>query len=155
MIKAYESHPTGKTQSHQTTEEYSHCKGKRIKGTLIPEHIQSLYHKIPRGIPSVLYHLQQLSSKYQQLCFLILQLSEKGKFKSGISLPQCKRKLRPIIFHNDHYQTKQMWGQSGVQLSDFKIVIQLGNSDHIRNIIVWLRKGKKEREEKNGESGFH
>ena len=48
-----------------------------------------------------------------------------------------------------------MWGQSGVQLSDFKIVIKLGNSDHIRNIIVWLRKGKKEREEKNGESGFH
>ena len=48
-----------------------------------------------------------------------------------------------------------MWGQSGVPASNFEIVIQLGNSDHIRNIIVWLRKGKIEREGKKGENGFY
>lgn len=41
-----------------------------------------------------------------------------------------------------------MGGQSGVPLSNFEIVIQLENNDHIRDNIVGLRKGKKEREGK-------
>lgn len=47
---------------------------------------------------SALFHLQQPSSKYQYFCFLIHQLSEKGKCKSGISLPSVKESWGQFSF---------------------------------------------------------